>query len=412
MPQSSFSATSLFTDPLVLLALCAVLVLTGCTLRKNNVVTTPTPQAEAVDVLLIAYDNGDGRAFRTLLPELDEKNIHWHLVAFGPAAALFEEAQFEGSPNITRLNQTASPEQIKEWLENRYSTLPNPDVNALTNRYAPRVVLSGMAHTIQAQLTQQWWQQGSWTIAFYDNMEPPAGQLWVKPWFDANPPVEQLMVTTRPLLKSFPEKMARSGKITQVYHPAVKEWQEVFDKEDSDALKQILELDDRPVVLVAGGYGNEYQNSLKVIQTAAALREDLQWVLTPHPRTLLTSEGKHTDNSPLKAITDIPTVRVATLASAIVTHRSTVGWLGSQLGIPVIFVRPEGHPEILENGRIRIVNNETALLNALYRQLDSPAQQVTSDNSQAKSIADVLEHHLKDQKPSSLKVESVNDVRL
>ncbi|MTI13168.1 hypothetical protein [Sansalvadorimonas verongulae] len=360
-----------------------------------------------MDVLLIAYDNGDGRAFRSLLPELDTKGTHWHLVAFGPATALFEN-----TPNTTLLNEGASPEEVKEWIGNRYATLADTKLASVTKRFAPRIVLSGMAHTIQAQLVQQWWQQGAWTIAFYDNMEPPAGQQWIKPWFDFNPPVEQVMVTTRPLKISFPEKMARSGKVTQVVHPGLKEWQEAFEREDQQLLKEALELDERPVVLVDGGYGDDYQNSLEVIKAAAALRDDLQWVFTPHPRTLFSTRSAP-DNAPLITITDISTVRVATLARAVVTHRSSIGWFASQMGTPVIFVRPKDQPEVLEQGLVRMVNDETTLLNALYRQLDAPAQH-TELVSKAKgsAIADVLERHLKEQKPSSLKVESVNDQEL
>ena len=405
MPQSSLSISSLLSEPLLLLLLCALLFLTGCTIRKTNTVTTPP--AEAVDVLLIVYDNGDGRAFRSLLPELDAKGTRWHLVAFGPATALFEN-----TPHTTLLNKSASPEEVKEWIADRYARLSDEKLTSITERFAPQIVLSGMAHTIQAQLVQHWWKQGAWTIAFYDNMEPPTGQSWVKPWFDFNPPAEQIMVTTRPLKTSFPEKMARSGKVTQVSHPALKEWQEAFEREDRQLLKEALGLDDRPVILVAGGYGESYQNSLEVIKAAAALRDDMQWVLTPHPRTLF---GKNAapNNEPLITMTDIATVRVATVARAVVTHRSSVGWFASQMGTPVVFVRPKDQPEVLERGLVRMVDDETTLLNALYRQLDSPAQYTSSVTStKGNTIADVLERHLKEQKPSTLKVESVNDTGL
>ncbi|WP_281647638.1 hypothetical protein [Parendozoicomonas sp. Alg238-R29] len=401
MPQSSISV-----DPLLLITLCVILLLTGCALRKNT--TTSAPPSQAIDVLLIAYDNGDGRAFRSLLPELDEKNINWHLIAFGPATALFKN-----TPNTTLLNASASPEQLREWQNNRYTTLPEKDAALLTEKLSPQIVLSGMAHSIQAQLVQQWWQQGAWTIAFYDNMEPPGGQNWVKPWLDYNPTVEQLLVTTNLVKRSFPDKTTRSGEVSLVYHPALQEWQETFEREDRQLLAQSLNLDDRPVVLVAGGYGDDFQRSLEVITSAAALREDLQWVFTPHPRTLISPVTTNNDHTPLRTITNTPTVRVATLAQVVVSHRSTVGWMSAQIGIPVIFVRPKEQADIIERGRVRTVDDETTFLNALHRQLDNPPEHIPQPEKKAgSSIADLLERRLREQKPSSIKVESVNDIQL
>ena len=351
------------TAHLVFLICALCLLVSGCALRRNS---TLTPEKINLDVLLIAYDNGDGRAFKALLPELTAKNIHWHLIAFGPAAQLFKDSQ-----NITILDQQVSQAEANKWFNNRRAVLPEQLTFRLVNSYEPQIVLTGMSHSAQARLMGDWWNQGAKTVAFYDNFEPVAGQKWAEPWLEIPPSVELFLVPSNNAARSFPK--ARQGVAQVVQHPALLQWQETIKHQDKDVLRSQLGLSEKPVVLVAGGYGKEYQQSLALIMTAARQRPDLQWLLAPHPRTdgafekqLLLSEP----NTFTQVVSTVPTTNLAAVADLMVTYNSTSGWFTAQLGIPTLFVRPEEQARILIPERLQLVNTEVSLLNGIHRFID------------------------------------------
>ncbi len=390
---------------LFLLIAFVVISLTGCVPSARKATKTSFLKEKAVDVLMLAYDNGDGRAFRALLPELEQKNISWHLIVFGPAEELFAK-----SPDITQLNERVSPEQARLWRDNRNASLPVSLMRELTETYQPKIVLSGMAHTGQTELTQSWWNLGAWTIAFYDNLEAPQGQQWIAPWLQQPPELEQLLVSSPLLIDSFPENYSRHGTLA-VQHPAFQEWKESFQRENTADLRKTLELDNRPVVLIAGGYGDDFQRSFALMKEAAALRSDIQWLMTPHPRTLADlNTGTDMPADSIRTISNISTVRLSTVAQLVMTHRSTVGWMASQTGLPVIFVRPEGHQDALAWGQVRLVNNSSSLLNAVHRLLDNPASRTPFPaNNHSPTIADILIQRLQPQLVQPVTVESLEE---
>ncbi|CAM3577115.1 hypothetical protein PAHA111176_08965 [Parendozoicomonas haliclonae] len=400
LQSSSSSISSTMPDTfwwvMPLIVVFCALYLSGCasnpTQKKNS-----SSKAAPIDVLFVAYDNGDGRAFLRALPELAAKNIKAQVITFGPAAGLFAD-----NNNITQLHEQLSPEEQQQLFESRTALLPESLRSTLVKQFQPKVVITGMAHIGQAQIARDFWNTGVWTIAFYDNLESPEGQQWVQPWLELTRPVaEELLVTTVLLKNSFPEDYTHKHRTSVVRHPALNEWQESFANNTKASLKQGLNLDERPVILVAGGYGEDFQRSLAVIEEAAALRSDLQWLMTPHPRTVNT-RGESTTPQPenLRLITEVPTVTLGATADLVITHRSTVGWLASQMGLPVIFVRPESTTDHLMGGRIQMVNNPASLLNALHRQLDtsySPAPM--NDTAGQPSLVDIIEQRL--QPPES-----------
>ena len=235
----------------------------------------------------------------------------------------------------------------------------------------PRVLIAGMAHAAQAELTRLWWQKGTWTIAFYDSFETPVSQDWIQPWMELKPPVEEILVPSLRLTRSFPQGYARSRGVAAVAHPVLLEWHESISRSEPQMLKESLGLKDSPVVVIAGGYGEGYGKSLELIAEAAALRPDIQWLVAPHPRYRGEQERVllRGDNSPpFRIIDDEPTIRLAAIANLVISHTSTVCWLASQLGIPALFVRPDADQEML--GLVKVVNNSSSLLNAIHKYLD------------------------------------------
>ena len=392
-----------------LLVMLLTLGLSGCTqLRTAPSPATTKAVTQSVDVLLVAYDHGDGQAFRTLLPELQERHIRWHLIAFGPAAELFS-----GSEQITLLDSYVPPEEALQWKNNRRAELPAALTARLFDQFRPTLVLSGMAHAAQAKLVRQWWQRGAWTIAFYDNYAPPADQHWIEPWWEVAPPLEELWVPDHALVSHFPAQTGRSKGVIAIEHPTLTQWTMQQATEDRTALRQTLGLDKRPVVLLAGGYGETYMESFDLVAQAARLRPDLQWLLAPHPRTKGADEASllaRMRPAPIRMVTDIPTVRLASVADLVIVHRSTVGTLANQLGIPTLFVQPHAQPSSDKQARKYTINSQQSLLNTIHRELDiAHSHQHKRAPVALPTIVSLLEKRLQENTSPPPILESIED---
>ncbi len=368
-----------------------LLLLGGCIIRKTTQVESF--ETRSVDVLLIAYDNGDGRAFRNLLPELTNRNINWHLIAFGPAADLFEP-----SSHITILNHKVQPKEAWIWKENRKALLSEKLTHTLVRSWNPRVLIAGMAHRIQAELITLWWQKGAWTIAFYDSFETPTGQDWIHSWLEAQPPVEEIFVPSIRLTESFPQGYTRSKGVSAVAHPVLLEWHESISRSEPKLLRESLGLNNSPIILIAGGYGEGYSESLELMAEAASLRPDIQWLIAPHPRYRGEQEQvllEEDNPPPFQIINNEPSIRLAAIADLVISYKSTVSWLTSQLGIPSLFVRPEAEPGML--GLIKVVNSSSSLLNAVHKNLDQlPRHSAPARIHDLPRISSLLEQRIKD----------------
>ncbi len=366
------------------------------------------PEPRPIDVLFIAYDNGDGRAFQKLLPELSQRGISWHTLAFGPAGNLFPDYQ-----HATNLNNQLSAPERERFLRDRNLMLPTSIPQDQVKRFQPRIVITGMAHTGQAQLTRAYWNQGAWTIAFYDNMAPPQGQAWVTPWLEQQiyPVVEELLVPTSTLVNTFPDNYTYQHSVTPVLHPTLKDWQDTFAFVDRDKLRASLQLDQRPVVLIAGGYGKAYEESRLLMARAARARPDIQWLLTPHPRRMNNAFGEvRPIDDPIRTIAHVSTAHAATIADMVMSHSSSSGWMAAQMGIPVLFVQPESPSITRPNTPIQTVNSLPTLLNAVHRALDNPLlEQPNLPPTPKIDIVDIIEDRLIIKQPKPPQIEFLGE---
>lgn len=349
-------------------------------------------QQQAIDVLFVAYDNGDGRAFQQLIPELEAKKLNWKIVTFGPAAKLFSEQD----EYVMNINQNMSAPLQEAIYQNRALSLPTNLKQRMLDSFRPKVVVTGMAHQGQAQLSDMFHGQGAWSIAFYDNLESPEGQAWVRHWFENVTPVsDELLVTMPDLSAHFSNQLTYHKKNTIVQHPAVAAWGKTIQDEDAKALKQQLKLDDRPVIVIAGGYGDAYQKSLLLMESVAENHPEIQWLLAPHPRVLDRQNELPPLSPAIKMITTVPTNRLVAIADVVMSHRSTVVWMSAMSNIAGIFVRPEDSVSRTKHN-VYIANNVTALDKAVLSQIHKPTKgdNLKEPESSQQSLVDLIVQRL------------------
>lgn len=360
--------------------------------KNTEVYEAIQTQQQVVDVLFVAYDNGDGRAFQQLIPELEAKKLNWKIVTFGPAAKLFSERD----EHVMNINQNMSAPLQEAIYQNRALSLPANLKQRMLDSFRPKVVVTGMAHQGQAQLSDMFHGQGAWSIAFYDNLESPEGQAWVKHWFENVTPVsDELLVTMPDLSAHFSNQLTYHKKNTIVQHPAVAAWGKTIQDEDAKALKQQLKLDDRPVIVIAGGYGDAYQKSLLLMESVAENHPEIQWLLAPHPRVLDRQNELPPLSPAIKMITTVPTNRLVAIADVVMSHRSTVVWMSAMSNIAGIFVRPEDSVSRTKHN-VYIANNVTALDKAVLSQIHKPTKgdNLKEPESSQQSLVDLIVQRL------------------
>ena len=172
-----------------LLLTCALfaLLLSSCTSINRQ----PTP----VDVLFVAYDQGESNAFIEIEKRLNENKISYKILAMGRAAEIY--ANHPG-----KIELPASP-AIQPLRDHRETPLPPSVIGEITQRISPKITYVGMASTAQAQLLATFSKQGSYTIAFYDNFDAPSRQLYLQPFLNTVQLLNELHVPNTKIRDNF-----------------------------------------------------------------------------------------------------------------------------------------------------------------------------------------------------------------
>ena len=162
-------------------------LLTGCSYALADENTS--------DVLFIAYDQGESSAFLQIEQALTKKGIGFHVLALGRAAAIYRHH----SKVITL------PEGVDATaFTYQRDGLLSPDIlAAIIQQSQPRIVYTGMASAVQAQLSNAFQRRGSKVIAFYDNFDTAIGNSGIRPFLDKIHHIDELQVPTEETLTSF-----------------------------------------------------------------------------------------------------------------------------------------------------------------------------------------------------------------
>ena len=371
----------------VLTAIVAIFFIAGCALKQNK---NPDPIAknetgqviqpvnqETVDVLLIAFDNGEGRAFRAALPALKTQNLSVRVLTFGPADQLFENTSGVFSLSVIAGNQT----QSADWQRDRNAVLSENELQKTLQYFKPTIVVTGMAHTIQAQLLDSYRREGSYTIAFYDNFEEPGDKEYVQPWLNTTTGADELFLPATYLNKNFSGlPQFKQTQLTVTGQPVLDEWAQAFRETNRSRLRQKLTLEpERQIVVFAGGYDKSYTEALQRFLEAAKARTDLQFLITPHPRTDGSAENDAVaemnktgaETAHIFINRDIPTHQLATVASLMVVHQSTTGFMARAQGLPVLYIAADNYSNPMIDGlQARRAWNWSGILNEMHRLLD------------------------------------------
>lgn len=347
-------------------------LMAGCGSFTQGFRSNQTFAGNAVEILLIANDQGESQVFRLLLPELTRRNLKAQVLTMGRA-----DAVFANQPDTIRLNTFGSLSE--KVINDRTQQLDTSMLERVVARFRPASVVTGMSHAIQAQLANRFKATGATTVAFYDNFNLISQSQYVVPWLKTSTGVDEL------LLPGY-YQAADAGKLpafanSQISisgNPALEQWGTVFLVTNTVREKARLGLDPkRPVILFTGGYGAGYEQWLQLFLRAMTERPDLQILIAPHPRTDGQSERRAVANLRLKNVSikdsSFSTAQLATVADLVVTHKSSTGFQAAWQGLPVLFVAEDGYHNILiDAGLASRASSWQQILNNVHRYIDQP----------------------------------------
>ena len=293
-------------------------------------------QRQSLDVLFVAYDQGESNAFIQLEKALKGTSINYRIITLGRATDVFS-----GNPN------RVSPAQSRqaEFIKDRKTLLDKGELHRVVSRYNPAIVYTGMASATQAQLLNAFKDKGSHTIAFYDNFDPIASKDYVRPFLDRAVDIDEYHVASQATANSFKELPGfHNIPIKVTGQPALEAWDSVYQSTDSDKLRNLLGLlPSQQSVLFAGGYDSNYEQFFRIFIEATRQLPSVAFLVTYHPKTSGELErhiiqNKAHGNVRLINTAEYSSQSLSKIANAVVVHKSSIGTQALYKHKPVIFV--------------------------------------------------------------------------
>ena len=376
------------------LGLFLSLLLTGCQPTRHD--------SRQLDVLFVAYDQGESNAFLQMEKALQQRQINYRILAFGRASEIFKEHPY-------RLETSIENQQLLR--NDRARELSSFELEETIKSLRPSIVYSGMASVIQAQLLNAFKKRGSYTIAFYDNFDPIADKEYVQPFLNRVTPPDEYHIPSIATRSSFDDLPAFENSILTVSGtPALEAWDKVYQQTNTDMVRQELNIDkNKPVVVFAGGYDTTYETYLKAFVRAAGSMPSILFLVTPHPKTdgsLERSVVKTLGTGNIRVVDKNvhSTAVLSKLSVAVVVHKSSIAAQALYKNKPVLYVAEPGFSNFLTRKKLAFVASSTEevkskLLSAIQTDRDSLGlKSIGVPVSPSKTIAGILQLRLQDHR--------------
>lgn len=376
------------------LGICLMAVLSGCQPSRHT--------SRQLDVLFIAYDQGESNAFLQLEKPLQQRQINYRFLAFGRAGEIFRKHPYRLQANVQ--NQ-------KLLKSDRTRELSSFELDKIVRPLRPGIVYTGMSSVIQAQLTNAFKDKGSYTIAYYDSFDPVGGMDFVQPFLNNSLPPNEYHIPSIATRSSFDDLPAFDQSLLTVSgSPALEAWDKIYQQTNTDVIRQDLYIDrNRPVVVFAGGYEPTYKAHLRVFVLAAKSMPFIQFLVTYHPKTdgsLEREVVKELAPSNVRVINKgrYTTTALSKMAQVVVVHKSSIAPQALYKNKPVLYVAEPEFSNFLTQKKLAFVASSTEqvknkLLSIIKADSDSSSlDSIGIPDNASLNIARILQLRLQDDK--------------
>ncbi|WOG29343.1 hypothetical protein [Endozoicomonas sp. 8E] len=321
-------------------SLCALFVCFFINIFSSNALAT-----ENIDLLLVAYDQGESNAFKQLEKALKKRGINYRILSIGRAAEIFRNHP---------LNLTISVPDPEQLRNNRETVLPRSALAELSQRINPKIVYSGMASAAQAQILNHMKANGSYTLAFYDNFDPITNKKYVQAFLETIRTLDKFHIPSSATAVSFKDLVFCPNPLYVIIgQPALEAWDDIYRQTDNQFVRLELNLGpNEPVVVFAGGYDDTYEEYFRVFIEATRKLPSVTFLVTHHPKTSGEVERRWIKERGAGNVRLVENNRNSTavltkISVAVMVHKSSIGTMALYKGKPVIYIAEPGTDNFL-----------------------------------------------------------------
>lgn len=321
-------------------SVCALFVCFFINIFSSNALATKN-----IDLLLVAYDQGESDAFKQLEKALKKRGINYRILSLGRAEEIFRNHPL----NLTV--PVPDPDQLRN---NRETLWPESALIELSQRIKPKIVYSGMASAAQAQILNHMKQHGSFTLAFYDNFDPITKKEYVQAFLKTIQTLDEFHIPSAATAESFNDLVFCPNPLYMISgQPALEAWDDIYQQTDNQSLRLELNLGpNESVVVFAGGYDDTYEEYFRVFIEATRKLPSVTFLVTHHPKTDGEVERRWikergAGNVRLMEKNRNSTVVLTKISVAVMVHKSSIGTMAYYKRKPVIYIAEPGTDNFL-----------------------------------------------------------------
>ncbi len=331
------------------------------------------------NIVFFAYEKDEYHAFKKLLPYLLKRQISAKLLIFGPALAVHTESD-ENIVDLSLLfseTMKENPDLLTELSSHPGMPWKTDVMDFIKNSFSASIIITGVSHVAQAQLTYAASQMGVYTAAFYNSFELPKNDPKSKKWFQSTANLNEVFLVGDYLIDVFKDNhLLPSADITVIGHPQ-------FNEESINSLKkakvyaQLKLSQHKKNVLFLSDYTYDFIDYLTDWIDVMASRDGLQGLIylpAELPDEIRQQVKRKIEDLDCISVVphDISETILVELSSLVVTHQSvSIGIKAASVSKPVIYYSHQAYNNILIHyGLAKYVQNKSFLTNQMHSFLD------------------------------------------
>ena len=297
-------------------------------------------------VIFVVYDYDESSAFKRVQAKLKNANVPYRILAIGPAVDIFKK-----DPALIPVYELT---QNNLSFYNRNQTLNQRMLYKLIENISAKVVYTGMTSRAQAQIANIWHQKNTKVVGFYDNFESVSTVNNVQPFLEELKQIDEFHVPSKYTADSFgaiAKKM--KAKVLVTGQPVLEEWDDIYQKTDAFMLRNTLDIDPKkPVVLFAGGGGNDYPKAFEIFIESTRILPDVMFLVVHHASLNGELEQRIIDSRSIGNVhllsEDVyPIATLSTISSAVIVHKSSIAQKAIYKNKPVVYVADKDYQNFM-----------------------------------------------------------------
>ncbi len=279
------------------------------------------------DTLYILQDAGETTALKFVLEQAEKNHDDYRIFANGMASSLLDP-EFKSRMLLINFEEKLD----RDWK--RSGTLSEKSVQTILDHVHPKKVVSGVAFEFQGQLLKAFESQGAKSYAYWDNINLQGTDAYFE--------------TAKKVAACAQTLLAPSHAFINVYPKAQVAGQPMLEASTTPLAARPTDLPlQHPLIVWIGGYGEDYNEALRIFLEGASVFKDSMIILSYHPKydgvvEKQMLEKYHPSNVVIYDSRKLSSFQAILHADFVICHQSTAGLQAALGGKKVFYFTPQG----------------------------------------------------------------------